>query len=276
MKPEPKTTTDRAAATAPGERPENFFQVENVFRDIGAQQVLRGVSLDVRRSETMVIIGASGEGKSVLLKHLTGLMQPDSGEIHVDGVEISRLSERALGPTRRKVGILFQDGALFDSMTVGQNVAFPLFEGGLVNSEEVEARVRKALAVVELEAHIEKMPIELSGGMRKRVALARAVVSNPRSILYDEPTSGLDPVVADSINRLIRRLQSEFRVTSVVVTHDMTSAYHIADRIAYLRQGRIYFLGTPEQLRAASDPAILNFVEGRSRPPVEKGGEQPL
>ena len=212
----------------------------------------------------MVVIGASGEGKSVFLKHLIGLMRPTSGNIFVDGTDITLLSERALGATRRKVGILFQNGALFDSMNVAANVAFPLRETGVRNENEIASRVHQSLDVVELAAHKEKMPVDLSGGMKKRVALARAVVSKPKCILYDEPTAGLDPVVSDSINHLIRRLQKRFKVTSIVVTHDMKSVFHIADRVAYLRGGIIYFLGTPTELKNSPDPVIQDFIEGRS------------
>ncbi len=242
----------------------NFFDVEEIYKSFNTQHVLRGASLQVQRGETMVIIGASGGGKSVFLKHLIGLMQPDRGRVCVDGVEISSLHERRLGSVRRKVGILFQNGALFDFMNVAQNVAFPLREAGVRDQGEIERRVREALQVMDMEKDMEKMPIDLSGGMRKRVALARAVVSKPACILYDEPTTGLDPVTADSINHLIRRLQEDFEITSVAVTHDMRSAYHIGDRIAFLVDGQIYFSGTPEELRASRDPVIVDFIEGRS------------
>lgn len=249
----------------------DFFVVEDLFKSFGAQEVLRGASLTVRRGETMVIIGSSGGGKSVFLKHLIGLMRADRGTVRVDGTEIAELGEREMGSVRRKVGVLFQNGALFDFMNVAQNVAFPLRESGVRDEQQIEGRVREALRVVEMDEHMAKMPIDLSGGMRKRVALARAVVSNPRCILYDEPTTGLDPVASDSINYLIRRLQRDFHVTSVAVTHDMKSAFDIADRIAYLVEGKIYFSGTPEELRAATDPVITDFVEGRSHA-GESGG----
>jgi phospholipid/cholesterol/gamma-HCH transport system ATP-binding protein len=242
----------------------NFFEVHDVHKSLGHQHILKGIDLDVPRGQCTVLIGASGGGKSVFLKHLIGLLQPDQGTVTVDGTDISHMKERQLGPVRRKLGVLFQDGALFDSMNVAQNVAFPLYETGVRDPKELEKRVRKALRVVELEEHLHKMPIELSGGMRKRVGLARAIIGNPECILYDEPTAGLDPIVADSINHLISRLEDDFEVTSVVVTHDMTSVYHVADRVAFLRDGRIYFNGTPEQLRDSTDPAIQDFVLGRS------------
>ena len=249
--------------TAPAAK-DAFFVVEDLHKKFGDQEVLRGASLTIERGKTTAIIGVSGGGKSVFLKNLVGLLSPDRGTVTVDGKNISMLNERQLGPVRRKIGVLFQHGALFDSMTVAQNVAFPLHEAGIRNETEIKDRVNEALRVVEMEKHLAKMPIDLSGGMRKRVALARAVVNRPDSILYDEPTTGLDPIGSDAINHLIRRLQKQFNVTSVVVTHDMKSAYHVADRIAYLVDGRIYFNGTPDELRAQTDPIITDFIEGRS------------
>ncbi|MEM8954789.1 MAG: ABC transporter ATP-binding protein [Verrucomicrobiota bacterium] len=262
-----------AAAPAVPPPSENFFEVKDVHKSLGSQHVLRGVNLTVPRSQCTVIIGASGGGKSVFLKHLIGLLQPDQGSITVDGTEISSLKERQLSPVRKKIGILFQDGALFDSMNVAQNVAFPLYEAGVRDRNELDERVRNALRVVELEEHLHKMPIQLSGGMRKRVGLARAIIGNPQCILYDEPTAGLDPVVADSINHLIRRLETEYEVTSVVVTHDMTSVYHIADDVAFLREGAIYFHGSPEQLRDSPDAAIQDFIQGRSHADESRSGK---
>lgn len=241
-----------------------FIEVEDLHKKIGRQKILRGVTTAVHEGDTLVIIGRSGEGKSVFLKHLLGLMKPDRGRILVEGRDLCPLRERELGPIRRKIGILFQNGALFDSMTVAENVAFPLIEGGVRDRAEIRRRVHEALDVVRLAEHKHKMPINLSGGMRKRVALARAIVSRPKGILYDEPTSGLDPVVADSIDRLIMRLQRDLCVTSVVVTHDMQSARKIADQIVYLREGRVYFEGTPAELDASEDPVLRAFVEGRS------------
>ncbi len=247
---------------------ENFIEVSNLKKSIEDQKILQGVDLNIRRGETMVVIGSSGEGKSVFLKHLIGLMNPDSGSIVVDGKEIVGLRERQLRETRRKIGIMFQDGALFDSMTVAENVAFPLSELGLKDRGALLQQVGEALDKVELTPHMAKMPINISGGMRKRVALARAIIAEPQCILYDEPTSGLDPVVAESIDRLIRRMQKDLCVTSLVVTHDMNSVFRIADRVAYLREGKIYFLGTPEELRDSEDRFVRSFVEGRS---IENG-----
>jgi len=241
-----------------------MIAVRGLKKRIGAQEILRGVELEVAAGQTLVIIGRSGAGKSVLLKNLIGLMQPDEGEICIDGQSIIGMSERQLAAIRRKVGILFQGGALFDSMTVEENIAFPLREAGLRDARVIRQKIAEMLEVIELEGEENKLPVNLSGGMKKRVGLARAIISQPACILYDEPTSGLDPIVSDSINRLIRRLQERYRVTSVVVTHDMKSAFHVGDHIGYLHEGRIYFHGTPAQLQASSDPIIQDFLIGRS------------
>lgn len=242
-----------------------LIAVRDLRKAINGQEILRGVDLDVATGETLVIIGRSGGGKSVLLKNLIGLMRPDVGEIWVAGNNITGMSERELGRIREKVGILFQSGALFDSMTVEDNIAFPLREAGMRDDKAVRARVNEVLDVVELEGENAKMPESLSGGMRKRVGLARAIIRQPSCVLYDEPTSGLDPVVSDSINRLIRRLQERFGMTSVVVTHDMKSAAHVGDHIAYLHEGRVYFYGTPAELERCEDPIIQDFLLGRSQ-----------
>ena len=241
-----------------------MIEVRQLAKRIGPEEILRGVDLTVAKGETLVIIGRSGGGKSVLLKHLIGLMTPDAGEIWIEGENITGLSERKLAAIRVKVGILFQAGALFDSMSVEENIAFPLREAGEREPEKIARQVREMLDVVELEGEENKMPVNLSGGMKKRVGLARAIIRRPSCVLYDEPTAGLDPVVSDSINRLIRRLQQRFGVTSIVVTHDMKSAFHIADHIAYLHEGQIYFYGTPQELEASSDPLIQDFMLGNS------------
>ena len=245
-----------------------FIEVIDLHKQIGAQEIHRGITLTIYRGETLVLLGASGEGKSVFLKQLLGLMCPTSGSILIDGRDIAHLKERELAPVRRKMGILFQNGALFDSFNVAENVAFPLRENGVKDQALLRERVHECLEAVGLAEHLHKMPDNLSGGMRKRVALARAMITNPECLLYDEPTAGLDPIVSDSINKLIRTVQRNYHVTSIVVTHDMKSAYHIADRIAYMRQGKIYFIGTPEAFRqkaADGDMAIDDFIEGRSR-----------
>ena len=241
-----------------------LLQVRDLVQKIGNQEILKGMNLDIYDGETLVLLGKSGGGKSVFLRHLIGLMRPVSGSILFEGEDITKLKERQLEPVRRKIGMLFQDGALFDSMNVFDNVAFPLRERGGRNPAIIHQKVEESLARVNMLGHEKKMPVNLSGGMRKRVALARAIISPPNVILYDEPTAGLDPIVSDSINKLIRRLQAELHVTSVVVTHDMVSCNHIADRVALLNEGRIYFMGSTEDLRTSSDPTIRDFVDGRS------------
>ena len=238
------------------------IRLEEIQKHLGTQHVLRGVDLDIFSGETMVLIGASGGGKSVILKHITGLMRPDSGRVIIGKQDISQLNERGLAVIRQKVGVLFQNGALFDSMSVGQNVAFPLRERGEKNITTLTEKVTEALRLVGLEEHINKMPNALSGGMRKRVALARAMIAKPESILYDEPTAGLDPVSTGSIDSLIIQMQKDYGITSVVVTHDMKSARTIADRIAFLRKGSVYFCGTPEEMDASDDPVIHDFING--------------
>ncbi|MEI6491177.1 MAG: ATP-binding cassette domain-containing protein [Verrucomicrobiota bacterium] len=243
---------------------EPLIHVQNLVQKIGSQEILRGLTLDLFPGETLVLLGKSGGGKSVFLRHLIGLMRPVSGSIVFEGQEITTLKERELEPVRLKIGMLFQDGALFDSMNVFDNVAFPLRERGEKSPAVIREKVANALAMVNMTGHDHKMPVNLSGGMRKRVALARAIISPPDVILYDEPTAGLDPIVSDSINRLIRRLQRQLNATSLVVTHDLVSCNHIADRVALLDGGRIHFLGTPAQLRETKDPVVRDFVDGRS------------
>lgn len=242
----------------------SMLSVKGLTKQIGAQQILRGVDLNVAERETLVIIGRSGSGKSVLLKHLIGLMTPTSGEVFIEGTQIVGLKERQLLPIRKTVGMMFQGCALFDAMTVEENVAFPLREAGERNAKTIRAKVAEALESVDLTGHETKLPVNLSGGMKKRVALARVIITRPNCILYDEPTAGLDPVVSDSINHLIRRMQNRFGVTSIVVTHDMKCAGHVADRVAFLHEGAIYFHGSFQNLVASSDPLIQDFIEGRS------------
>lgn len=199
-----------------------------------------------------------------MMKHVIGLMRPDSGEVVVDGQHIEKMRERDMRSIRTKVSMMFQNAALFDSMTVYQNVAFPLIESGVKDRNEIDKRVRDALAVVDLAEHGDKLPVNLSGGMRKRAGIARAIVGHSQCILYDEPTASLDPLVSDVIDQMIIRLKKRFNVTSLVVTHDMKSMYKIADRIAMLKRGVIKFLGTPDELRNCPDPEVQDFIEGRS------------
>jgi len=244
--------------------PHSMLAVKGLTKQIGAQQILRGIDLQVASGETLVIIGRSGSGKSVLLKHLIGLMLPTSGEVFIEGRQIVGLTERQLLPIRKTVGMMFQGCALFDAMTVEENVAFPLREAGERNPEVIRAKVAEALDVVDLTGHEQKLPVNLSGGMKKRVALARVVITRPNCVLYDEPTAGLDPVVSDSINHLIRRMQKRFGVTSIVVTHDMKCAGHVADKVAFLHEGAIYFYGAFADLLCSPDTLIQDFIQGRS------------
>jgi phospholipid/cholesterol/gamma-HCH transport system ATP-binding protein len=246
-----------------------MIRVENLHKGFNGTEVLRGLDLEVNDGETLVIIGRSGGGKSVLLKHLCGLLKPDDGQVIVDDADLVPLSEDELTPIRKKFGVLFQGAALFDSLTVFDNVAFPLREERAHTEEEIEKRVMRALQIVDLAKARDKKPAELSGGMRKRAGLARACVAAPKYILYDEPTTGLDPVRADNINNLILRLRDQLKVTGVAVTHDMVSAYKIADRIAMLHEGRIYKVGSPQAIQADTDPIVRRFVSGHSDNPQE-------
>lgn len=241
---------------------EPFIRYVGLHKSFGDKAVLCGVDLDVAQGETLVVLGGSGSGKSVLLRHTNGLHRPDRGEVWVDGVEITALDEDELIETRKKVGMLFQAGALFDSMTVFGNVSFPLHEHTDWNEERVKDRVREVLSLVELEDVEDLMPSDLSGGMRKRVALARAVVLAPRAVLYDEPTTGLDPITANTINALIRSLRERLGITSIVVTHDIQSAFSVADRIAFLHDGVIRFHGTTAEAKGAKEPLLRNFLQG--------------
>jgi phospholipid/cholesterol/gamma-HCH transport system ATP-binding protein len=244
---------------------EIFLEMRGIKKSFGDQVVLRGVDLDIRRGEVLVLLGGSGGGKSVLMKHMVGLLQPDEGTVTLEGKVISDLSERDLSWARKKISMMFQSGALFDSMTVTENVAFPMQEAGLRDRDELSRRVSEALKIVRLEGQEDKMPAALSGGMRKRVALARAVVEEPCCVLYDEPHAGLDPVTGDSIDRLIKDLANEHGITNVVITHEMRSAFRIADRLVFMKDGLVYWEGTPDELKDSKDPILVNFVEGRSQ-----------
>jgi len=250
--------------SAPSSAAPPLIRLVGVEKKLRAQKVLRGVDLEIRTGENLVIIGRSGGGKSVLLKHILGLMQPDKGEVWFRDKDLSKLSEEQLVPLRRETGMLFQNGALFDSLSVGENVAFPLREKGNVKEDEIRAEVARALKIVDLPNQESKWPSELSGGMRKRVALARAAIARPALMLYDEPTSGLDPIVADSINKLMVRLGEELSMTSVIVTHDMVSAKEVGDRIALLHEGRIYCIDEPKVVLESEDPVVKRFVNGIS------------
>jgi len=243
-----------------------LIELRDVHKRFGRLVVLDGVSLGVEEGESLVVIGASGTGKSVLLKHIVGLLKPDSGEVWFDGRRVDTMTDRELVAVRKQIGFLFQMGALFDSLTVEENIGFPIVEHAPKSSEEISRIVDEKLRMVGLPEVRKKMPAELSGGQRKRVALARAIAMDPRLILYDEPTTGLDPIRADVINELIIKLKRELRVTSVVVTHDMHSAFKVGDRIVMLDQGKIIFDGTPQQIQQSKNPLIRSFVLGEAGP----------
>lgn len=239
------------------------IELLEVRKAFGAKEILRGFSLTVEDGETLSIIGYSGAGKSVLLKHIIGLMQADSGSVHVDGLDVSALDRSGLTELRRSVGYVFQFAALFDSMTIAENVAMGLHRIPDMDDEEIQARVRECLSLVDLHDVHDRYPAEMSGGMKKRAGLARAIATGPKYLLYDEPTTGLDPVTVKVIDRLNIRMKEELGVTGVVITHDMDSAYRISDRIAMLYEGKMRAVGTVEEIRDSEDPLVRAFVEGR-------------
>lgn len=243
---------------------EVFLKMRGIRKGFGSNEVLRGVDLDVYRGETLALLGGSGGGKSVLMKHMVGLLQPDEGTVTLEGKLISGCNERQLSWARRKISMMFQSGALFDSMTVRENIAFPLREGGVNDEAEIDRRVHEALEIVKLPGQENKMPSDLSGGMRKRVALARAVVEKPCCVLFDEPHAGLDPVTGNSIDHLIQALARDHGITNIVITHEMRSVFRIATRIIFMKDGLIYWEGTPDELKASEDPVLKNFIEGRA------------
>jgi len=245
------------------------IRVVSLYKSFGEKDVLHGINIAVRQGESMVVIGGSGSGKTVLIKCIIGLMRPDQGEIHVDGLEITSLDEKRMNEVRKKFGMLFQGGALFDSMTVWENVGFGLRQQTRLGEEEIRRVASEKLVLVGLKNVEDLMPAELSGGMRKRVSLARAIAVEPEILLYDEPTTGIDPIMADAINDLIVQMKEKLNVTSIAITHDMKSAYKIADRIAMLYQGKIIEVGTPGEIRNSSNPMVQQFIEGRSEGPIK-------
>ena len=248
---------------------ECLIRIEDLHKSFGSNKVIDGLTLSIGQGESIAVIGQSGTGKSVLLKHLIRLLDPDDGRIYFDNKDISRLHGDGLVAMRRRYGMLFQSAALFDSLTVSENVGLGLLESGKYLKSEIEIIVQDKLDMVGLAATADKYPSELSGGMRKRVGLARAIAASPEVLLYDEPTTGLDPITADVINDLIVSLNQRLLVTSIAVTHDMTSAFKIADRIVMLYQGRIEFDGTPEQIKVSSNPVVRQFVTGRATGPIQ-------
>jgi len=240
-----------------------MIRLINVHKSFGEKRVLQGFTLDITEGETMVVIGFSGTGKSVAIKHIVGLLEPDIGEVWVDGQEVPKLPRRELYELRTHVGYVFQFAALFDSYSIGENVAMGLRKQGVLRPHEIDARVHEALELVDLPDVANRFPAELSGGMRKRVGIARAVALRPKYILYDEPTTGLDPVTAATIDELMIRMRDALGVTGVVITHDMRSAYTVGTRIAMLYEGQVRQVGTVDEIRHTTDPVVRQFIEGK-------------
>ena len=237
-----------------------MIDVQDLYKSFNGFPVLKGVSLQMGEGTTTVVLGGSGSGKTVLMKHIMGLFKPDQGRVMVDGQDISVMGRQELSTFRERMGMVFQSAALFDSMTVGDNVAFPLREHHLLPEKEIAEKVKQTLAVVDLHGVEDKYPAELSGGMRKRVGLARAIIRDPKIVLYDEPTTGLDPLTTESVDEMILNARERLKVTSVVISHDVGSAFHIADRIAMINEGRIVAEGTPAEVRKTQEPFTRQFL----------------
>ena len=245
-----------------------IIEIRNIHKAFGKRKILRGVNISVKKGETMVILGPSGTGKSVTLKHITGLLAPDAGEVFVQGESISFSDDKIIEKLRAKMGVLFQSGALINWLSVYENVALPLREHKIAFGEELDRIVMEKLRWLDLTHAKDNLPGDISGGMKKRAGIARALTSNPEILLYDEPTSGLDPVMSNIFNELILRLQKELSVTSIVVTHDMQSAYMIADRISFIYEGDVLMCGTPQEIQESQNPVIQQFINGRTSGPM--------
>lgn len=250
-----------------------MIKVVDLYKSFNQNQVLRGVNLEVEKGESVVVIGGSGSGKSVLIKHIIGILKPDSGKVFIDGEDITVMNEKELNEVRKKFGMLFQSAALFDSLSVWENVGFGLLQHSNLKKSQIRQIAREKLAMVGLKDVEDLRPSELSGGMKKRVGLARAIAMEPEILLYDEPTTGLDPIMADVINELIISLKEELKVTSVAITHDMVSAYKIADKIAMLYKGQIIEVGSPEQIKNSPNPIVQQFILGKAEGPITEGDE---
>ncbi|MCL4475531.1 MAG: ABC transporter ATP-binding protein [Nitrospirae bacterium] len=246
-----------------------MINIVGLQKSFGEQKVLSGVSLSISDKELIAIIGESGGGKSVLLRHLIGLLKPDRGKIVVEGEDITKMSGRELDGIRQKFGVVFQGGALFDSLTIYENVAFPLKEKMKLSRREINERVEDALEDVGLRGMEDKYPAEISGGMKKRVALARALITEPKIVLFDEPTTGLDPILLHAIHKLITDTHKKYGFTGVMISHDIPEIFHVVDRIAFLYKGTIEVVGTPKEIRASSDPVVRQFIKGSLRGPIE-------
>ncbi|MBI5188315.1 MAG: ABC transporter ATP-binding protein [Nitrospirae bacterium] len=249
-----------------------MIEIINLHKSFGKKHVLRGVNLKVERGESMVVIGGSGSGKSVLIKHIIGILKPDEGKVLIDGIDIATLKENELYEVRKKFGMLFQMSALFDSLSVWENVGFALMRHKKMNEKEVRPLAIEKLKLVGLVGVEDLMPSELSGGMKKRVGLARAIAHEPEILLYDEPTTGIDPILADAINELIIEMKQHLSVTSIAITHDMNSAYKIADRIAMLYEGSIIETGTPDEIKNTQNPVVKQFITGSASGPIKIEG----
>ena len=249
----------------------NSVELQNVHKAFGERKILRGVDIQVRKGETMVLLGGSGTGKSVSIRHIVGLLNPDQGRVFVNGEEMSFSDESRRTRLRSKMGLLFQSGALINWLTVYENVALPLKELQLAEADEINRRVIEKLRWLSLMPAKDTYPANISGGMKKRVGLARALVTNPDILMYDEPTSGLDPVMSQVINELVIKTKKDMGVTQIIVTHDMNSAYYIADRITFLYQGKVLCVGTPEQIKNSDNGVIQQFIHGRTEGPIDLG-----
>lgn len=247
-----------------------MIEIKNLSKSFHSHKVLDQLNLTIQTGETMVVIGRSGVGKTVLLKNIIGLLKPDSGQVLIDGQDITKLEDKELDKIRLKFGMLFQGSALFDSLTVRENVGFSLKEHTRQTDKQIDQRVKEALDLVGLAGIESLMPAELSGGMKKRVGFARAICMRPDIILYDEPTTGVDPIMADATNELIMKLHDRLKITAIAVTHDMTSAYKIADRIAMLYNGKIIAIGTPQQIKKTTDPVVHQFITGEAWGPITR------
>ncbi len=249
-----------------------MIEIKELYKSFGQKKVLQGVDLSIQKGESMVIIGGSGSGKSVLIKHIIGLLRPDKGSVFIEGLDVTKLNEKDLYKVRKKFGMLFQGAALFDSLRVWENVSFFLIRHRGISEKKAKEIAIEKLRLVGLVGVEDLMPAELSGGMRKRVGLARAIAHDPEILLYDEPTTGLDPIMADAINDLIVDLKKKLNVTSVAITHDMHSAYKIADRIAMLYEGQIIETGTPDEIKNTSNPVVRQFITGSAKGPIKIEG----